>query len=111
MKSTFIAPDGSRIVIEPSPTRGGVWIELHPARPGNPDQFSKVIAIPLHLAGNVAQAIEATATLIEEACLRPELPAGALQPHSCLALSADGEGASAAPSPEAFESLDVRLMP
>jgi hypothetical protein len=70
MKHTFIAPNGGRLHVEPSPTRGYVWLRYE-----HPDGPTPIVAIPLHQAGVVAQAIEATATLLEEACLQPELGA------------------------------------
>lgn len=74
MKSTFKTPGGGEIVVQPSPAKGGVWITQH--QPGSP---THIVAIPLHLVGVFTQAVEATGTLMEEACLQPELPAHALR--------------------------------
>lgn len=71
MKNTFKTANGATLIVEPSPTRGYVWI-TQAAHAGEP---ARNVAIPLHLAGVVAQAIEANATLIEEACL-PAWPLG-----------------------------------
>ena len=64
MKSTFKLANGGAMVVEPSPTKANIWI-TQAAHAGEP---ARIIAIPLHLAALVAQAIEANATLIEEAC-------------------------------------------
>lgn len=64
MKTTLIRPDGTRLVIEPSQTFGNVRMYVLGE--------AEIITIPVCLAGVVSQAIEAAATLIEEAC-QPEL--------------------------------------
>jgi len=76
MKSTFKTPTGGEIVVEPSPAKGHVWITSR-QRPDGGSTY--IVAIPLHLAGIVAQALEATATVMEEACLQPELAAVAVR--------------------------------
>jgi hypothetical protein len=81
MKSTFHHPGGS-VIVEPSPTQGFVWVRVK-----FDDQQTRIAAIPVHLAAVVAQAIEATATCIEEACHHAELPAHALAP----AIGSDAE--------------------
>lgn len=72
MKTTLIRPDGNRLVIEPSPNFGNVRLYVL----GD----EEIITIPVSMAGLAAQAIEAAATYIEEACMPPELPADALEP-------------------------------
>lgn len=70
MRTTLKTSTGGELIIEPSPTRGYVWlIHAHPQLPRT------IIPIPLHLAGMVAEAVEGTATIMEEACLQPELEA------------------------------------
>lgn len=56
MKSTFVCDDGSRLVVEPSPTFRNV-------RVWNRDRADQIITIPVELAGSVAAAIEAAARL------------------------------------------------
>lgn len=63
MKSTFKTSAQSMIVVEPSPTRGAVWITDIRA-----DGSRHIVAVPLHLAAVLAQAVEACATIIEESC-------------------------------------------
>lgn len=66
MKTTLIRPDGTRLVIEPSPTFGNVRLYVLGSE--------EITTIPVCLAGVVAQAIEAAGTYIEEACApRPAL--------------------------------------
>lgn len=65
MKSTFKLTNGGALVVEASPTKANIWI-TQAAHAGEP---ARIIAIPLHLAAVVAQALEANATLIEEACV------------------------------------------
>lgn len=78
MKSTFKTTDGGTLVIEPSPTRGNVWLRWsHPDLTGS----GCIIPIPVRLAAVVAAEIERTGLAIEEGYgQRPELPAPALSP-------------------------------
>lgn len=81
MKTTFRTPTGCRITVEPSPTRSFVWLRWTNPAPGSAP--SCIIPIPLELAGNIAGAIEAIGTMIEEGQgARPELPAHALSPDA-----------------------------
>lgn len=64
MKTTLIRPDGTRLVIEPSLNFANVRMYVLGE--------AEIITIPVCLAGVVAQAIEAAATLIEESC-QPDL--------------------------------------
>lgn len=103
MKSTFKSSNGEVLIVQDSPTRAAIWITAI-----NADGARAIVAIPLHLAGVVSQAIEGTATVIEEGC-RPELPAGALHPNNSSPsgdMCEPGEGASAS-SPAELAMIEI----